>query len=287
MSLSDYTIRPIRIVSGSSSVIFTEPNTFTLRLPQAGFRTGKDEVCLKSLTVYYSWFNIMQEKGNNQFSYHWPGAGDFPVVLADGIWSFDDMMAYLRMVMRKNGHYLVDQTGAEQYYLNLVLNPVLYCLSLTATPLPTVLPEGWENPANVDLAASAGQTPQLIVPSGFSKVTGFATGTYPSTSSTTIYQVNSGRPQITDVTALNLLSNLCDSTGFSFDHRVLASFVQPAGRPGALITIEPAIPDWVPVQQQQDFSEITLSLVDQLMRPVHIQDPTGMVAILNVRRRRD
>lgn len=286
MSLNDSTTRTIRIVSGSSTVSFSDGNTFTLKLPQSGFQTGKDEISLKSLTIYNSWFNISQEKGNNQFSYIWPGAGSFPVVIADGIWDFSDIMNYFKQVMKKNGHYLIDSTGLEHFYLDLVVNPVLYCLSFTATPLPTALPEDWQNPSGITLGD--GLTPQMTIPATFSRLTGFAPGNYPADPATTLFQVNSGVPQITDVTTLNLSCNLLDKTGFSFGPGVLASFVQPEGtRPGSLISIEPTNLDWVPVQQQQIFQEVSISLVDQLMRPVTIHDPTGMVAILNVRRRRN
>jgi hypothetical protein len=250
----------------------------------SGFRTGRDEVCLKSLTIQKSWPNISPEQGNNQFSYQWPGAGSFPVVMKKGAWGFEDIRAYLRLVMRQNNHYLVDQAGAEQYYLDLVMNPVLYCLSLTATPLPAELPEGWTNPG-VDLVATAAQSPQLVIPSGFTRITGFAVGSYPVAPSTSVYQVNSGIPQISDVSSISVLCNLCDSTGFGFDRRILACFVHPSGK--GLANIEPVIPDWVPVQQNMDFSEIEISLVDQAMRPINIRDPEGMVAILHIRRRRD
>lgn len=284
MSLNDSSTRPIQIASGRSSVTFTEPSTYTLQLPMAGLRTGRDEVCLRSLTIQKSWPNISQAKGNNQFSYEWPGAGSFPVKMGDGAWTFDDIRAYLRLVMRQNKHYLIDQSGAEQYYLDLVMNPVLYCLSLTATPLPATLPEGWTNPG-VDLVAALAQTPQLVIPSSFSRLTGFAAGSYPTDPSTSIYQVNSGIPQISDVSSISVLCNLCDSTGFGFDRRILACFVHPGGK--GLVSIEPVIPDWVPVQQNTDFSEITISLVDQAMRPIPIRDSEGMVAILHIRRRRD
>jgi hypothetical protein len=285
MSLQDNSTRPIQIVSGAPTVTFTSPNLFTLQMPASGYRTGKDEVCLKSLTLYYSWSNISAEKNNNTFSYVWPGAGAFPVTLADGIWSFADILSYLQLVMFSNGHYLV-LDGSPVYYISLVVNPTLYCLSLTCSPLPTVLPVGFSNPANVDLFGAAGQTPQLVIPASVSKLTGFAAGIYPSTATTAIYQINSGIPQISDVTSLNLLSNLPDNSGFSLNARVLASFVKPEGQlPGSLMTIQPFNVDWVRVQEQQTFQTITLELVDQLFRPVTIRDPSGMVAILNVRKR--
>jgi hypothetical protein len=69
MSLSDNATKSIHIVEGAAGTTFEYPNKFTLRLPASGFRTDRDEVALRSLSVYFSWPNISAEKGNNTFSY--------------------------------------------------------------------------------------------------------------------------------------------------------------------------------------------------------------------------
>jgi len=274
--------RSIPIVSGSSSTTFDGTNKYTLRLPASGYTSGKDEVALKSMSVYYSWPNISAAKGNNTFSYTWNGA-TFPVVIADGIWTFADLNSYMQQVMAVNGHYLLNSSGVKQYYINLTVNPTLYCLSLVIQPIPSSLPAGWTNPAVVVLS---GFCPQLIIPSNMTILTGFPAATYPAVTQTAVFYVNSGIPQISDVTALNILCNIVDNSGFTVSSNVLASFVVPSGQqPGSLMTIQPNNIDWVPVQGSSSFSEITLELVDQLRRPVTIRDPSGFVTILSLRRR--
>ena len=281
MSLSD-SARSIPIVAGSSKTVFDGTNKFTFALPATGYNSGRDEVALKSLSIYYSWPNISSAKGNNTFSYIWNGV-TFPVVIADGIWSFADLNSYLQQVMAVNGHYLQNAAGVKQYYISLTVNATLYCLSLVIQPLPTALPTGWTNPAAVVLS---GNTPQLVIPSNMVTLTGFAAATYPTVVQTTAYQVNSGIPQISDVSSLSVLCNLVDNSGFTTSSYILASFVVPSGQvSGSLMNIQPANPDWVPVQGSSKFSEITLELVDQLRRPMTIRDPTGFVAILGLRRR--
>ena len=285
MSLSDNTTRSVQIVSGSSTTTHTSPNQFTYRLPASGFKSGKDEVALKSLTVYYSWANISAEKGNNAYSYVWSGT-TYPVVMADGIWSFGEFYAYLQQVMKANGHYLLDADGAEVYYLTITVNSALYCLSLVATPLPATLPTGYTNPAAVDLTAAGGLTPQLVIPTGLTYLTGFAVGTYPSTAQLTRYTVNSGIPQISDATSMNVTCNLVDNSGFSLTPNILSSFVVPSGTgSGSLIQIQPSNLEWVPIRRDQTFSEITIALVDQLNRPLVLRDTAGFVAVLSMRRR--
>lgn len=281
MSLSDRSTRTIQLVSGSSVTTFEAPNKFTYRLPATGFTAGRDEVSLKSFTAYYSWANISQAKGNNHYSYVLDGAV-YPVVMADGIWSFDEFNSYLQQVMRKNGHYLLDDSGSEVFYIRLVTNSVLYCLSLIVSPLPTALPTGWTNPSGLTLD---GMTPQLVIPSTMSYLTGFAAGSYPSASQSTLYEVNSGIPQISDSTSLNLLCNLAHNTGFSLHTNILASFVIPQGTgSGGLISIQPTNPDWVPINGTT-YTEITVELVDQLNRPIIMRDTAGVVITLNLRKR--
>ena len=142
MSLGSGT-KSIQIVSGASNVTFDGVNKFTLQLPQSGLRTPSSEileVALKSMSIYYSWFNISSLKGNNTFKYTWADGVEKTVVVQDGIWSYGEIRSYLKQQMFANGHYLLDSNGRETYYLDLVLNPALYCLSLTCTPLPAVLP---------------------------------------------------------------------------------------------------------------------------------------------------
>jgi len=281
MSITDSSTRSIQISGGSRQVTFTAPNRFSVKLPASGFRTGRDECALKSLTVYYSWPNISAAMGNNQLPYIWEGTV-YSVVLADGIWNYSDLQAYLELVMLQNGHYLVDAGGVNQFYIQLVANPVLYALSLTVRPVPTSLPVGWTNPAALALT---GNTPQLRILPVMTTLTGFTAGNYPAASQTSIYQVNSGIPQITGVTALNVTSTLVTGSGLSLYPNVLASFVVPSDQlPGSLIQVQPNNLDWVPVQKMSTFTEVEVAIVDQLHRPVVIRDPAGFAAIINVRK---
>lgn len=279
--------KTFHIVSGSPNVKFTAPNTFTMRLPASGLRTSSSmEVALKQMTIYYSWPNISALKGNNLLRYIWPlstGPQTFDVVLSDGIYQFSEMQDYLQQVMMSRNHYLIDSSGQPVFYIQLVVNTVLYCLSLTCSPLPASLPTGWSYPAG--WAAVSGVTPQLVVPAGWSNVSGFPVGTYPPVAQASVYQTNSiNVPQITDATSLNVTSNLVDNGRFSLSPNVLTSFVVPTAQsPGTLINLQPSLVDWLPVSKETTFTEISISLTDQLMKPIQIKDPSGFVCILNIK----
>lgn len=282
MSIQDGSTHSLQIVSGSTTTTFQYPNKFTLQLPAYGLTTGIDEVSLKSLTMYYSWPNISLLKGNNSFSYMLSGVS-YPVVMGDGIYSFADINNFLTQVMVLNGHYMIDSNGNKKVFMTFIVNPALYCLSLDIFPVPSILPDGWTNPMSMPL----GSTLQLSIPLGMSALTGFAAGLYPPTPWTVLYQINSGIPQISDVTSLNVTSNVVDASSFSLSTNVMASLVVAIGQqPGSQIQFQPVNLDWVGLQKRQTFTEITLEIKDQLLRPVIMRDPSGFVAIMNIRRRK-
>ncbi len=284
MSIKDSSTVSMQVVYGDSAVTFNGVSTFTLQLPASGFTTGRDELALKSMTTYYSWPNISAALGNNAFSYTFSGTS-YPVVLPTGIFQFSDFIAYLQQVMFANGHYLLDNTGTPVYFISLVLNTPLYCLSLTCTPVPTSLPSGWSNPNAIALS---GHCPQLVIPStAITSLTGFAAGSYPATSTqTTVFQLNSGIPQISQVTSLGLTCTMVQNSTYSLRSNLLASIIMPAGTlGGSLVTFAPYQLDFIPATSQYQFQTISVSLVDQLGRPVTILDPTGFSAIINIRRR--
>ena len=276
--LRDNSTRSLQIVSGSATTTFTHPNTFTYRFPASGYQAGKDEVALKSLTIYFSWPNVSFAKGNNSFSYKVNGV-EFPVVMADGMWSYQDVESYMHQIMRKNGHFLMDN-GNPVYFIKMVANAVLYCISLTVDPVP---PLGkMTNPANLDLSSQF----QLVVPKGFDVFTGFDQGMYPPLPQATKYQTNSGIPQNSDATSLNVLCNLVSNSGFSLNTRILTSFVvTPNTEPGQLIQIQDNNLEWMPISGSVPFQEVVLEIVDQQNRPIILRDPSGFVAILNLHRR--
>jgi len=87
------------------------------------------------------------------------------------------------------------------------------------------------------------------------------------------------------VTSLNVVSSIVNSSDLSLYPNTLTSFTVPSEqRAGTLIQLQPNNLDWVPVRQD-NFTEISVSIVDQLYRPVQIRDPAGFVLIMNCRKR--
>ena len=141
----------LQIVAGAAGVTFQPPNKFSFQLASQYEAGNNDRVSLKSLRMYYSWFNVTAKKGNNSFSYIWVDGTTHQVTMSDGIWSFSDFQSYFQLVMYQKGHYLLKGT-TPVYFIRMDSNSVFYRISLTCTPVPAVLagytaPAGWVAPA--------------------------------------------------------------------------------------------------------------------------------------------
>jgi hypothetical protein len=272
----------IQIVYGAPNVQFTSPNKFTFTMPTPYQSGSHDRIALKNLRLYYSWFNLTQKKNNSAYSYKW--LGNYHVVLMpDGIWSYADFLAFLQQTMLANGHYLIDSTGANVFFISLLVNSVYYKISLMITAIPTSLPQGWKAPTGFVFPAVK-TTPQLVIPpSNIRQYLGFNEGIYPAVEQATDYNINSVNvPLVTDSSSLMLQCNLAMNE-YSPSMNTLATFnVIPGTAPGSLISEIPYYQDWINIQPVSRFSVITLTLVDQNSRPVLIQDPSGFIVTLNI-----
>ena len=275
----------LQIVSGAPSVTFQAPNKYIFTLPSQYEAGENDQVALKSCRMYYSWWNVSAAKGNNQFSYRWVDGTVHTVTLQDGIWGYADFQAYFEQIMRQSGHYLIDGT-TPVYYIRFDVNSVFYRISLTCTPVPATIPAGWTAPAGFVFPATA-TTPQILVPAtNVTSYLGFAAGTYPAVTQPTLFQVNGTIvPQVTDISSLQLQTNLTFNE-YGPDTRTLATFNVPPGlAPGSIISEVPFYQDWIPVQPRAKFKTVTLELADQNGRKVKIEDPTGFQCALTIRTR--
>jgi hypothetical protein len=273
----------LQVVSGAENVQFVAPNKFIYSLPRLYLSGQNDKVSLKSLRLYYSWFNMSTAKNNTQFSYIWVDGSEHSVVLPDGMWDYGAFQNYLEQVLIDRGHFLLDAENRLFRFIEIVANSSIYRISLVIRPVPAVLPDGWNAPAGFVFPA-VDTTPQLIVPqTNITQYLGFSAGTYPAAPQTVIFQMNGQNvPQVTDITSLQIQTNIV-SNDFGPDHRTLHTFnVSQDTLPGAMLSEVPFYPDWIPIQPSSRFNYVELELVDQLSRPVQIEDPSGFICTLNL-----
>ncbi len=85
--------------------------------------------------------------------------------------------------MEQQTWYLIDDSGVNQYYLQLQVNATRGRVQLNSYPVPTALPTNWTAPAGATWSLPlVAKDPQLTIgasDSGFGTLIGFAAGTYP------------------------------------------------------------------------------------------------------------
>ena len=217
--MSLQSVQPIQLTRSNNSS--TKSNEMIFQLPYP-FDSRNNEIALNNGYLFNSVRNITSVYANNIFAYIWNGVS-FPVVLADGSYSIADIQGALQTIMFNNGHYLYDNNSQKAvYYISLQVNPIYYSITLTCTPIPSVLPSTYSNPASVTLS---GNCPLLTVTSNFNKIIGFAVGNFPSVTQTTIYQINSTLvPQTSPIYQINMVINLVNNPKFSRIPSLIYSF---------------------------------------------------------------
>ena len=174
------------------------------------------EMCISNITIPYSWFNIQQQQYNNfVFQYTMPtsaGVQTFTVTLPNGFYAVTDINNYLQTIFIQNGHYIVNTTGQNIYYLSLQYNVTYYAIQVICYTLPTSLPTGYTNPGNMTFPATT-LTPQLIISgNNFGAIIGFLQGSYPTTPQLSNQSILSNTlPNGSPINALILRCNLIEN----------------------------------------------------------------------------
>jgi hypothetical protein len=261
-------------------------NVFTSNFPSGQIRFENESVALSELTIYNSFYNITSATtgsmyNNNTFQYIWIDGTVVNVVLPDGAYEITDINAYLISVMTNNKHYLLNSSGEYVYYLDMSVSTTQYVIILTAYVLPSTLPSGWSIPSGATWILS-NQTPQFtILPTNnFYKVIGFSAGTYPSLPQNNDYNVSSDLvPQVSPVSSIYLTLDIANNP-YSIPSSFIYAFTTGDTKFGSSVSIRPPAFLWTNLQNGA-FKNVTISFVDQDLRPIFIKD-TNLVVILAV-----
>jgi hypothetical protein len=281
MATSNIIFTRSNIVAGSNNttLLYKFPNTVSF---------PNHEVALSSLAMYYAWRNIdLALYGNNTLTYTWENAGNvqttFPITIPDGLYEIADINSYCQYVMIANGHYLVNASGQNVYFFNLVVNPNLYAIQLNTYQFPTALPVGWTNPAAVVFPVQTFK-PQVATPANFNQIIGFAStfisarnlGTaYPDTDSYTSITSPQVQPAPTLIVNTSNINNIYSNPS------TCIYAVTPTVAIGEQIVERPPEFSWNKLTSGT-YSEIRLQLTTPTGQLVPILDPQ-MTIILAIR----
>jgi len=135
------------LVLNSSNVSNTSTNiSFKYSFIEGGFQVKDMEMCVSSITLPYSFYNVSSYYNNRTFSLIFPTGSTtttIAVTLPEGFYTVTDINSYIQQVCIDYGAYLIDSTGNYVYYQQLVYNTAYYTVQLLLFSVPTTLPTGY------------------------------------------------------------------------------------------------------------------------------------------------
>jgi hypothetical protein len=136
-------------------------------------------IAVSQISMYYSWYNVSSALKNNILQYSWrvgTATTTFTITIPDGLYEIAVLNELLQFAMIENGHYLVNGSGQNVYYLEMLVNPSRYAVQLNTFLVPISLPAGWTQPASWTGYSSVVYNPQFILPAKMNELLGFPVG---------------------------------------------------------------------------------------------------------------
>jgi hypothetical protein len=249
------------------------------------------EMCVSSITLPYSFYNVSSYYSNRTFSLIFPkGAATqtISVTLPEGFYTVTDINSYIQQICLDNGAYLIDSTGNYVYYQQLVYNSTYYSVQLLLYPVPTTLPTGYSYASAGTLYTSSANlpttsyTPQLVLSSAgsISTIIGFVSGaTYPSTQSTTNQSILSTlTPVGSTVNSIIMQCSLVNNPVTS-PSDILDSLPIHNSTFGSNITYEPSFEKFISLSDGT-FNNFTFSFRDQNLNEIYARDPNVSITLI-------
>lgn len=248
-------------------------------------------ISLSQAQMYYSWFNITSEYQNNIIQYIWINnlgvQTTYTINIPSGLYEIATLNQLLQFEFIANGHYLVNGSGQNVYYAEIILNPSRYAVQINTFLVPTALPVGWTNPAGL-LFPPQTFNPSIILPANINKILGFVAGF------TTDLNINNAfippvSPYV-DKLANGTLSYISTSApNVQPNNSVIINisnidnqYAQPTG---SCYTIVPSVGIGEVINEKPvnyiwnklipgTYNEIAVQLLGNDLRPIRIQDPS-------------
>ena len=277
-------------------------NKLVYRFPNSVNLTDK-YIAVSSISMFYSWFNVLATSVNNTLSYTWTVGGVTTVhtlTLPDGLYEIADINAFLQWSAIQNGNYLINASGDNVYYFELILNPTRYGIQLNTFQVPTALPAGYTQPANFAGYPTQTFNPIVTFPAYFNQIVGYpanfasngnVNNAYvpptPSASNNYVAKDGAGTLSYLSNTAPQVQPN--NNVLFS-----LSNINNPYSQPSSIIySLNPnvAIGEQIYVTPPNfmwnkmidgTYNEIRLSLLGTNLQPLIVNDP-NMTILLTIR----
>jgi hypothetical protein len=280
------------LVLNSTNVTSSSTNTtFKYNFINGGFQLKNMEMCVSSITLPYSFYNVSSYYNNRTFSLIFPKGATtqtISVTLPEGFYTVTDINSYIQQICLDNGAYLIDSTGNYVYYQQLVYNSTYYSVQLLLYAVPTTLPTGYSYASAGTLYTSStnlpttSYTPQLVLSSAgsISTIIGFVSGaTYPSTQSTANQSILSTlTPVGSTVNSIIMQCSLVNNPVTS-PSDILDSLPIHNSTFGSNITYEPSFEKFISLSDGT-FNNFTFSFRDQNLNEIYARDPNVSITLI-------
>ena len=279
------------LVLNSSNVSNTSTNTsFKYNFINGGFKIKDMEMCVSSITIPYSFYNVSSYYNNQTFSLIFPTAATtstVSVTLPEGFYSVTDINSYIQQKCLDNGAYLIDSSGNYVYYQQLVYNSTYYAVQLLLYSVPTTLPTGYTRPSTgiysgVSSLPTTAYTPQFVLASSgsISAIIGFKAGaTYPSAQTTTQQSILSTlTPVGSTINSIVMQCSLVDNP-VTVPSDILDSLPIHNSTFGTNITYEPSFEKFISLSDGV-FNNFTFSFRDQSLNEIYARDPNVSITLI-------
>jgi hypothetical protein len=252
------------------------------------------EMCVSSITIPYSFYNVSSYYANRTFSLIFPTAATtttIAVTLPEGFYTVTDINSYIQQVCIDYGAYLIDATGNYVYYQQLVYNSTYYAVQLLLFSVPTTLPTGYSyatagTSGSVYTTAiklpTTAYTPQFTLASSGSIATiiGFAAGaTYPSAVSTTSQSLSSTLVPVGSTVNSIIMQCSLVSNPVTVPSDILDSMPIKETSFGSNITYDPSFEKFISLSNGT-FNSFTFSFRDQNLNEIYARDPNASITLI-------
>ena len=274
----------------STNLSNTNTNTsFKYNFINGGFTCKDYEMCVSSVTLPYSFYNVSSYYNNKTLSLIFPtgsSTSTYNITLPDGFYTVTDINAYLQLECQNRGAYLLDSNGDYVYFIQLAYNTAYYTVQLLTFLVPTLAGIGTYTQPPSGLYATTGlptisRVPQITFASTGSirSNIGFEAGTFPTTSQTSNYNTSSSlTPMGSTVNSIimqcSLISNRCTIPSDIIDSMPIndTSF-------GSNIIYNPSFEKFVSISDGT-FNNFTFSFRDQNLNEIYARDPNVSITLI-------
>jgi len=280
------------LVLNSSNVSNTSTNTsFKYNFINGGFQIKDMEMCVSSITLPYSFYNVSSYYNNQTFSLIFPKGATtqtISITLPEGFYTVPDINSYIQQICLDNGAYLIDSSGNYVYYQQLVYNSTYYSVQLLLYPVPTSLPTGYSYASAGTLYTSAanlpttGYTPQFVLASSGSIATiiGFKAGTtYPSAQTTSNQSILSTLTPVGSTVNSIIMQCSLVSNPVIVPSDILDSMPIHNTSFGSNITYDPSFEKFISLSDGT-FNNFTFSFRDQNLNEIYARDPNVSITLI-------